>query len=72
MAKNHVMHACTKHIEVWFHFVREQVAKQELDVRYVPTDDQVKDAFTKPLPISRFPTLKHKFLVLLIPEFEKG
>lgn len=39
LAKNLVMHARTKHIEVDFYFIREQVTKQELDVQYLSTQD---------------------------------
>ena len=38
----------TKHIEIDFHFVREKVAQGALDVRFVSSEDQIADAFTKP------------------------
>jgi hypothetical protein len=43
-----MFHARTKHIEVDFHFVKEKVAMGALDVRFVSSEDQVADAFTKP------------------------
>jgi histone deacetylase 1/2 len=49
LAANPVFHARTKHIEVDFHFVREKVALGALDIRFVSSQDQVADAFTKPL-----------------------
>jgi hypothetical protein len=45
-----VFHARTKHIEIDYHFVREQVAKKQLDIRFVHSADQVADGFTKALP----------------------
>ena len=44
-----VFHARTKHIEVDYHFVRERVASKLLDIRFIPTGDQVADGFTKAL-----------------------
>jgi hypothetical protein len=43
-----------KHIEVDYHFVRDQVSKRLLDVRFISTDDQLADGFTKALPQQRF------------------
>jgi histone deacetylase 1/2 len=48
LTANPMFYARTKHIEVDFHFVREKVAMGALDVRFVSSEDQVADAFTKP------------------------
>lgn len=57
MASNPVLHARTKHIEIDVHFVRDKVLKQELDVRYISSEDQLADMLTKPLSIARFQSL---------------
>jgi histone deacetylase 1/2 len=59
LSANPVFHARAKHIEIDFHFVRERVMKRQLEVRYIPSKDQVPDGFTKPLSVRAFEEFKH-------------
>jgi histone deacetylase 1/2 len=59
LSANPVLHARTKHIEIDFHFVRERVLNKELEIRFIPSKDQIADGFTKPLPARTFEEFKH-------------
>ncbi|MCO5577735.1 hypothetical protein L7F22_031567 [Adiantum nelumboides] len=49
LAQNPLFHACTKHVEVHYHFIRERVLDGDTDLDYVDTEDQAIDLFTKAL-----------------------
>jgi hypothetical protein len=59
LSANHVFHARAKHIEIDFHFVREQVMRKQLEIRFVPSKSQIADGFTKPLHVQSFEEFKH-------------
>lgn len=49
LSANPFFHARTKHIEVDFHFVKERMAQKALEIRFIPSQDQVVDGLTKSL-----------------------
>lgn len=54
IAQNPVHHQRTKHVDVRYHFVREAVASEVINVRYVETGRMIADALTKPLLRGKF------------------
>ena len=54
LAANPVYHARTKDIEIGVHFVRDKVLQKILEIRFVPSIEQVADVFTKLLSTTRF------------------
>jgi len=54
LAKTEQFHKRSKHIDTRFHFVREQVAKKEVDLQYIDTNNQLADILTKPLLKTKF------------------
>lgn len=57
LAKNPEFHQRTKHIDVKYHFITEQVEKRVISLEFVGTEDQHADLFTKPLKATRFQNL---------------
>ena len=47
LARNPESHKGSKHIEVRFHYIREQVQKKKIDIIYVDTKNQLADVLTK-------------------------
>ena len=41
LATNPMFHARTKHIEIHYHFIREEVLAKEVNIKYINTKDQV-------------------------------
>ena len=72
LATNPILHARTKHMQIDYHFIRERVMASSLLLRFTPSEDQLADAFTKPLPTQRFLNLRTKLTVLPRPVHLRG
>jgi len=66
----------TKHIDVKFHYTREQVKNRSVRVEYLPTDKMLADALTKPVAKDKFLWFRSKIgvqdLSTLPPDVHSG
>ena len=60
LAKNLVFHSRTKHVEIDVHFIRDKVLAGDLNICYVPNEEQIADILTKPLSFPQFNYLRAK------------
>ena len=49
LAKKPVYHDRSKHINTRYHYIRECIARKDVQVIHTRSEDQVADIFTKPL-----------------------
>jgi hypothetical protein len=47
-----------RHLEKRHHFLRDHIEKRDIETRYIDTEKQLADIFTKPLDSSRFANLR--------------
>ncbi|KAM1823768.1 hypothetical protein FF1_025765 [Malus domestica] len=59
LAKNPVFHDRSKHIDTRYHYIRECIARKDVQVEYVKSQDQIADIFTKPLKQEVFIRLRN-------------
>jgi hypothetical protein len=67
LSANPVFHACTKDIELDYHFIREQVQLHHQRVCHISGDDQLANILTKPLPHHSFLVHRNMLRLVLLP-----
>lgn len=58
LSKNPVFHGRSKHIQVRFHFLRELVSDEIIELEFCPTQDQLADIMTKAVKLEVFEKLR--------------
>jgi hypothetical protein len=58
LSEDPLLHSRVKHVDIKYHFLREQVQSGALQLQYVNTKDNVADLFTKALNIKQFTYLR--------------
>ena len=59
LIKNPEFHQRTKHVDIRYHYIREKVQSGDIIVKFVPSDNQKADIFTKALPRERFSKMRN-------------
>ena len=59
LMKNPVFHGRSKHIDTTYHFIRECVEREDLQVEFIRGEHQKADILTKALPKIKFLTMRH-------------
>jgi hypothetical protein len=62
LANNPIVNKRTKHIDVKYHYIREKIESQEINLKPIRTQDQVADILTKPLPKPQLTACRVKIL----------
>jgi hypothetical protein len=62
VAKNPIFHKKMRHMKRRHHFLRDHVEKGDIEMRYIDTERQLVDIFTKPFDASRFTYLRGKLV----------
>jgi hypothetical protein len=57
ISNNPAHHSRTQHIDIRYHYIRDQILLQEIKIKYLSTDEMAADRFTKPLNHVKF--VKH-------------
>ena len=64
------LHKATRHINIRYFFITDQINKKNVTVKYCPTDDLTADFMSKPLQGAKFQ--KFKSMIMNIPLEEKN
>lgn len=51
---NPVFHGRSKHVEIKFHYLRDMVQRNAVELKYIATEEKTADILTKPLPKVKF------------------
>ncbi|GKB29741.1 retrovirus-related pol polyprotein from transposon TNT 1-94, partial [Tanacetum coccineum] len=66
ISNNSVLHLRTKHIDIRYHFIRNHILKEDIELHFIPTEYQLADIFTKPLDEPTFTRMKSELGMLNI------
>ena len=59
LSKNPIQHSRTKHTDIRHHFLCDHIQNDDISLKFVDTNNQLTDIFTKPLNEERLNFIKH-------------
>ena len=71
LSQNPVFHGRNKHIHTRFHFIRERVENEQVEVDFVKGNEQVAYSLTKALARIKFLEMRSLFGVQELPSTQK-
>ena len=71
LANNPVQYSRSKHIDIRHHFLRDHVAKNDISLEGVRTENQSANIFTKPLDEATFYRLRNELNVFDFSNFTR-
>ena len=54
ISHNPVHHSMTKHIDIRYHFIKDNIQKGHIELHFINSEDQIADVFTKALDETKF------------------
>lgn len=70
LSKNLMFHDRFKHIDIWYHFIRDMVQLGAIRLRHIGTNDQVANILMKPLGKVKLLTFREQLGVMERPSYE--
>ena len=67
ISQNPVRYSNTKRIEIRYHFIWDLIKRKVVALKYIPTEHQNADIFTKPLDRSKFESFHQVIGVITCP-----
>lgn len=64
LSEDPLLHTRVKHVDIKYHFLCEHIQSKEIDIKYINTNDNIADVFTKALNHKKF-TCFHSLLGLV-------
>ncbi|XP_052627226.1 secreted RxLR effector protein 161-like [Lactuca sativa] len=54
ISHNPIQYSMTKHIDIWYHFIKDHVLNGNIELIFVPSNDEIANVFTKTLDETKF------------------